>query len=117
MFGKTKTKKEDEVKKEEVKTVILEDTQHQHHPYRSNGWWSDHVQQGDPVALEWDDLTGDHHESAMFFDTTRTWNDNLQPSFMLIFQKKKEDMGRKDICIPVVPSNIKRLISINDNSF
>ena len=116
MFGKTKTKKEekeDEVKME-VKTVVLEDT---HHPYRVNGWWADHVKQGDSVTLEWDDLIGDHHEATMAFDTTRTWEDGLQPNFMLIFQKKKEDMGRRDICIPVVPSNIQRLISINEIPF
>ena len=117
MFGKTK--KEDKQKTETlVKTAPLDnlvlDT---HHPYRSNGWWLDHVKQGDSVSLEWDDLICDHHEATMFFDTTRTWEDGLQPSFMLIFQKKKEDMGRKDICIPVIPTNIKRLISINENPF
>ncbi len=87
------------------------------HAYRSNSWWKDHVQKGDIVSLEWEDLIGDKYEKSLVFDGIRTWDDGLVPNFMLIFQESADNLGRKDICVPIVPANIKRLISLGDEVF
>jgi len=87
--------------------------------YRTKNWWEkeQNVKKGDKIKISYLDTGGDTHNRTLYFDDIRIFDDNYPNNAYIIFQEKPENIGRKDLAVPIVPTNITTLEEIRNEPY